>query len=54
MDPSGNFDWLLHIYYARQDFTGCETLIDQLLETQLNPEYLYFVRVSVFKYDDFR
>lgn len=47
MDPAGNFDWLLHIYYARQDFPSCEALIDQLLETQLNPEYLFFVRVSV-------
>lgn len=49
MDPAGNFDWLLHIYYARQDFSSCEALIDQVLESQLNPEYLYFVRVS-FKY----
>lgn len=46
MDPAGNFDWLLHIYYARQDFSSCEVLIDQLLNTQLNPEYLYFVRVG--------
>ncbi|KAL5288073.1 BBS4 family protein [Megaselia abdita] len=47
MDPAGNFDWLLHIYYARQDFSSCEALIDQLLDTQLNPEYLYFVRGQI-------
>lgn len=41
-----NLNWLLHIYYARQDFDTCRNLISSQLEVHFNPEYLYFVKVS--------
>lgn len=46
MSAGTNIDWLLHIYFARRDFTRCKRLIERELYRHLNPEYLYFVKVS--------
>ncbi|XP_055381761.1 Bardet-Biedl syndrome 4 protein homolog [Condylostylus longicornis] len=39
-----NLNWLLHIYYARQDFDMCRVLIERQLVENINADYLYFVR----------
>ncbi|XP_055837084.1 Bardet-Biedl syndrome 4 protein homolog [Episyrphus balteatus] len=44
MSTSSNIDWLLHIYYARKDFTTCKAMIERELPEHLNPEYLFFVK----------
>ncbi|XP_055920603.1 Bardet-Biedl syndrome 4 protein homolog [Eupeodes corollae] len=44
MSTADNIDWLLHIYYARRDFTTCKVIIEKELPDYLNPEYLFFIK----------
>lgn len=39
-----NLNWLLHMMYARQDYTACKSIIEKQMQENCNLEYLYFIQ----------
>lgn len=42
-----NLNWFLYYHYVRKDYDFCEQIIEKQLKEYLNPEYLYFIKVSI-------